>query len=330
MPDNPFLIHIGVPKSGTTSLQFGLFPAHPQIRYLGKPWWDESIGLEKSVAAHRFVDSLWQDDTFSFDWEIGRQRFKEAVAPRAGGRTCVVISEEGLAAALAADRWVTASRLRAFFGEARILITVRNQIDALYSLYRWYYTRGLVSGSARRFIGDCRTYDDFRGEFADFPLRQYRYAALYACYCEIFGKERVLVLPFEWMTGETERFAAELARFAGLDAAQTVTCLKNQSRKNRSPGVLVSAYQRVLKRGRRLIRKTVNPSLELKTQMQFDGGVNAVINAALNVIDRPHRGFDTATLGFLTDYYGPDNLAFAEASGLDIAALGYPPGGSRG
>lgn len=324
MAATPYLVHIGLPKTGTSSLQAGLFATHPQIRYLGKPWWDETAGLDASLAAHRLVDSLWQEDTFAFDWDVARRRFDTGIAPRAEGKTCVLISEEGLSAALAADRWVTARRLRAFFGEARILITVRNQLDALHSLYRWFHTRGLVDGSADRWIARCRAYDDYRGEIADYPLRQYRYAALYACYRDLFGAGRVLVLPFEWMIREPERFAHEFARFAGVDPGTTLACLRDQPHENRSPGMLGAAYQRALKRGRRLTRRTIRSSLDLKTQLRFDSGINRAINRALDAVDRPHRGFGAATLGFLRDYYGPDNLSFAEAAGLDVAALGYP------
>jgi hypothetical protein len=135
MNRNRLLVHIGVPKSATTSLQFGAFPNHPDIRYLGKPYYDEDFGYDGSLATAELIDSLWKQDDLEFDPGLARRRFDSGILPRLSGNRLGVLSEEGLSHAAASDRSLTARRLAKLCEGIRcsILITVREQKQALFS-----------------------------------------------------------------------------------------------------------------------------------------------------------------------------------------------------
>lgn len=318
------LVHVGVPKSGTTSLQFGAFPSHPDIRYLGKPFYDEGFGYEGSLATAELIDSLWKHDELEFDPALARQRFDRGIRPRLGGETLAVLSEEGLSQASAADRCLTAQRLAALCQgvECSILITVREQKRALFSGHQWIYTRRLTSLGFADWIEWCRSYSSYYGCFNDFPLRQYRYARLVETYVEWFGRDRVLVLPMEMLAQEPATFYSRLEDFAGIRRFWATPACPPMPVENRSPGRLGIRYQRLVKGlrhlGLRLRGEPVVPSEALE-----EVGIHDGVMRLLARIDTPMRPMSAETATWLDDYYRTDNARLAALTGLDLARYGY-------
>lgn len=318
------LIHIGVPKSATTSLQFGAFPNHPDICYLGKPFYDEAFGYEGSLATAELCDSLWKQDGLEFDGALARRRFEAGIRPRLSDDKLAVLSEEGLAHAGATDRSLTAQRLAGLCAgiECRILITVREQKSALFSMHQWYYTRRLVGLGFEDWIRWCKSYSTYYGRENDFPLREYRYARLIKTYIEQFGKERVLVLPMEMLAKEPVRFYVRLEEFAGIRRYWSVGDGLWQNVENRSPGRLGIRYQRTVKGMRhfyaRLCGALVSPSEALE-----DTGVHGHVMRLIGRIDSPMRPMSAETAAWLDDYYRADNAALNHLTGLDLAEYGY-------
>lgn len=318
------MVHIGVPKSATTSLQFGAFPNHPDIRYLGKPFYDAGFGYEGSLAAAELTDSLWKQDELEFDQALARQRFEAGIRPRLGDGRLAVLSEEGLAHAGAADRLVIAQRLAGLCRdiECSILLTVREQKSALFSLHQWYYARRLVSSGFEEWIRWCRSYSSYYGRHNDFPLREYRYARLIDTYFELFGRERVLVLPMEMLAREPAAFYSRLEDFSGIRRFwATADCLP-MAVENRSPGRLGIGYQRMIKGMRhlsaRLQGKPVAPSEALE-----ENGIHGRAMELLARFDRPVAPMSPEISAWLDDYYGADNARLAELVEFDLGRYGY-------
>src|SRR5262245_25320915 len=109
------LIHIGVGKTGTTTLQNNLFARHRGILNIGRPYASQEI---KSG-----VESLRDDDTFDY-LSTAMARLIAAALARANGRT-IVLSDETLVHSV--HQSLIAARLHAAAANAHILITVRNQ-----------------------------------------------------------------------------------------------------------------------------------------------------------------------------------------------------------
>lgn len=323
--DHPrLLLHIGVPKSATTSLQFGAFPKHPDVRFLGKPFYDEKFGYEGSLATAELVGSLWKQDELEFDLALARQRFDAGVRPRLGGDQLAVLSEEGLTQASAADRTLTARRLAALCQNVScsILITIREQKSALLSGHQWVYTRRLTALGFEDWLEWCNSYSSYHGCNNDFPLRQYRYARLVETYAELFGRERVLVLPMEMLAREPAMFFTRLENFAGIRRFWGLPQSPPMHMENRSPGRLGIRYQRLVKGGRhlgnRLRGMRVAPSEALE-----GGGIHARIMGLLARIDVPMKPMSMQTAAWLDDYYRTDNARLAAFTHLDLARYGY-------
>ncbi|ANX03824.1 hypothetical protein [Immundisolibacter cernigliae] len=324
MSRSRLLVHIGVPKSATTSLQFGAFPAHPDIRYLGKPFYDEAFGYQGSLATAELIDSLWKQDELEFDSALARQRFDRGIRPRLGNEQLAVLSEEGLSQASAADRSLTARRLATLCEgvECSILITVREQKRALFSGHQWIYTRRLTSLGFADWIEWCRSYSSYYGCYNDFPLRQYRYARLVETYAALFGRERVLVLPMEMLAREPTDFYSRLEDFAAIRRFGGTPACPPLPVENRSPGRLGIRYQRVIKGmqhlGARLRGVPVVPSEALE-----EAGIHGCVMRLIARVDAPMQPMSAETAVWLDDYYRADNASLAALTGLDLAHYGY-------
>jgi len=318
------MIHIGVPKSATTSLQFGAFPQHPDIRYLGKPFYDEQFGYEGSLSTAQLIDSLWKQDGLEFDSELAHQRFDAGIRPRLASDKLVVLSEEGLSQASAADRGLTAQRLFELCQdvECSILITVREQKRALFSLHQWYYARRLTSLGFEDWIKFCRAYSSYYGRDNDFPLRQYSYASLIETYINLFGKERVLVLPMEMLAKQSTQFFLHLEDFAGISRYWSTPEYSDMVIENRSPGRLGISYQRAIKGGQKLYghlrAKPIQPSEALEVE-----GFHGHIMRFISHIDSPMPAMSVDTAAWIDDYYRADNEALNDLTGLNLSDYGY-------
>lgn len=318
------LVHIGVPKSATTSLQFGAFPVHPDIRYLGKPFYDETFGYEGSLATAELIDSLWKQDELQFDSDLARQRFECGVRPRLCGDRLAVLSEEGLSQASATDRSLIARRLAALCKNAdcSILVTVREQKRALFSGHQWIYTRRLSSLGFSEWIEWCGSYSSYYGCYNDFPLRQYRYARLVETYVELFGRDRVLVLPKELLAQTPDEFFARLEDFAGIRRFWGTASCPPMTVENSSPGRLGIRYQRLVKGVRHLGARLRGSSLAPSEALE-EAGVHGRVMRMLAHIDGPMRPMSPETAAWLDEYYREDNARLAALTGLDLGRYGY-------
>jgi hypothetical protein len=82
-----------------------------------------------------------------------------------------------------------ADRLRALFSDARILICIREQKKVILSCYNQYIKKGgAISISSYLNVSD-------RTRVPLFDFRHFMYHRLISYYQQIFGRDRVLVLP---------------------------------------------------------------------------------------------------------------------------------------
>jgi hypothetical protein len=127
------VIHIGLPKTGTTTLQKKVFPCLSGVNYLGK-----------IIPSYSFVSSRIQDaiySTFSADSAIidPVENLAESVAEfrkSSGAKKTLLISTESFAHPGTRDLGVVARRLSSAFPDARILVSIRAQEDLVLSWFR--------------------------------------------------------------------------------------------------------------------------------------------------------------------------------------------------
>jgi len=197
------IIHVGFPKCGSTALQ---------------TWFDEQPGLS-------FIDvGFPADGDFSLPTP-------DAVAGVEDHGIHVTSSEHFAAplpdhrhhSSLIARRTNSCHRLRSVFGEATILIVTRGYRSVLASAYK-QNVRGGGFCSPRKFFrlrhGPHRTegIEDY-----------FDYDAVVALYERVFGTDRVVVLPYEWLCDDPEAFTAELEARLELPSSGTTPPFCNGS-----------------------------------------------------------------------------------------------------
>lgn len=191
------IIHVGYHKSASTFLQQQIFPFLP-INYVffagDKRQYLDMIESEDGLDPDAI--RAWLDD------EISR-KYKE------GRRSITLLSHEELSGHPHGYRnispFTTAKNLKSVFPDAKILVIVRNQLDYITSLYTYRVAiKGYETRSFARFLNE-------EGEKGLFDHLEYH--GLIEFYHQIFGPEKVAVLPLELLLAKPEMFYHRLFEF---------------------------------------------------------------------------------------------------------------------
>jgi len=251
-------LHIGYPKTGTTFLQQALFPYAQGINYIKKP-------VAKELAM------IIRQDDWTFDAEAVKASLEKYFKP---GKN--LLSHEALVGDFdilkLMNSKIIADRLRRLFPEAKIIVTVRNQYDHLESMYKQY----LHSGGIKKF----RDFANFRNGVFEMPytrrwdyslyITMFDYPKLLEYYESLFGKENILVVPYELLSKDPKLFVQKLLAWMGIE---TVPDFKNEFR-NQGYGArqvwLARMFNRFFKS--KLNEGSVIPDIRLPVAGTIDAG----------------------------------------------------------
>jgi len=205
------LIHIGLAKTATTSLQRNLLAGHPEIYYFGFDNCD--LGMRWALRMIKSQDSMDYRQTGIFHVIDGI--FKR----NSLGNKKLVVSDEFLTLPYhpqytAIDRTIIASRLLDTFGQARILLVIRRPRDLLGALYsewmQWYGTyhrsrfdfnawvTGLLNAPTTTWLSLLKYYD------------------IYQLYRRIFGADRMMPYLYEDIEKNNDAFAKKVCSSIGV------------------------------------------------------------------------------------------------------------------
>lgn len=221
------LIHLGMPKTATTFLQMYLFAQHSQVSYLGK---FEGESLFVTPAIKRLAKCLRQPRPFH-----NRRQFPELSRKvdelRASGKL-LVFSDEGFTYSGRDNKRAQAETMRQVFGDAKILITIREPLSFMETLYLqelrgYHYHPSSYKRLTRKFGMPPRHFDidpwmdnawscNHHGAFDH--LMVYDTAEAYA---DVFGEQNVLVKVYEEMKGANIPFVRQLSAEIGIDADES-------------------------------------------------------------------------------------------------------------
>ncbi len=204
---NPVVIHPGLVKTATSTLQKHVFRRHPGINYLGQP----SPTPELAWALRH----VCQADSIDYEPERLKGTLHEAVARADPGLTSL-LSYENFALHESKDKGMVAERLNALFPQARIVFTIRRQEDLVVSFYL-QRLRTLIKRKA--YVPFEEWYWVSGREPHRTILDDLRYSRMIGYYVRLFGRERVHVLLFEHLRRDPDAYAKAFANIIGVDAA---------------------------------------------------------------------------------------------------------------
>ncbi len=199
--NNELLIHIGYHKTATTWLQQYYFPQHPQIDFIGKH------------------EDLWENlmspHGFDFDPKIAQEFFYPKIEQALQKNLIPVISAERLSGnphSGGYDSKEIADHLKKVFPEAKILIMIRHQPEAILSNYKQYIKMGGIC-TLKEYL-----FPPQEGRIPLFRLDNLKYHKLANYYAKLFGKENIKIIPYEKFRFHPQAFLEELANFMGIDS----------------------------------------------------------------------------------------------------------------
>lgn len=300
----PVLVHVGLHKCASTWLQQNMFD-NPRIG-LVSPW-----GRLASIAVSEFVNV----DPLAFDAGVTRRRLAEAASPAACDGLAV-LSHEALSSRPHQGQYYApyvAERLGAVFGNARILVILREQRSMIKSLYGEHLRNGGRS-SLREFLGTGHEPPGFGGVC---KLSFFEYDRLIGMYRAAFGSDRVLALPMEMLSRSPDDFIARICGFVGCQPVE----LPTERRLNTAWGPVT--YQ-VLRHSNAVFRAG---ALRPKTGPAFRARRHV-----LNLLDRimpdaVQSRVDVGQKKMIADrvgrHFAESNARVAELLSIDLASFGY-------
>jgi hypothetical protein len=306
------LIHIGYHKTASSWLQKHLFDREgPGFGWLGK-----SAGNP----VRRFVDC----DSLEFDAAALRRELEPLLERERAHGALPVISMERLSGhpfSGGYDCKEIADRLAAVLPNGRVLVVVREQRSMIVSTYKQYVRAG-GAATVEQFLLPPRS-KSRRVPWFDF--RYFEYDRLLRHYLALFGSDRVLCLPFEWLVADGAAFVAAIGSFAGRPLADDeLALLPFGDSSNSAPSAVGIERQR--RRNKLGVRSELNP-----TPMLGPAAFGRIPRKLLSWASRPRadaaqleRKLRETVAMLVGERYRESNRRTAELVDIDLAGFGWP------
>jgi len=187
------LVHIGLPKAASTSLQQHYFQILPHINYVGRN------SIKGEAFEHGIKDCLFKNGRVT-PVETG------LVADYLSADQYNVISNEGLSSGLGGTLWYhRAQLLKEMIGpNCCVLIVIRNPLTYVKS---WFgeYTKNSFSDD-RPVLNFDKWFELKISQESSEERRRLLFADLAVSYTHAFGRANVEVLPFEYLQNDYHKF----------------------------------------------------------------------------------------------------------------------------
>lgn len=298
------IIHIGYHKTGTSYIQKNIF---------------ESFDKFIRIKQRDIFDALIYPDPFEYDDANGINFVQPYIAQADKENKILVLSNERLSGDPhngGADSKEIANRLHKLPGNKKIIIGIREQKDFAYSSYS-QYIKAVGSVSLDDYL-EPKTKKNKYLFHKDFL----KYEKLITYYIGLFGKENVLILPYEKLKHFPSTFNKSILDFIGIDL----------DIKKISTGKINSGYKPIITTLKRYFNPFVLPehpylgdTYSSKILSYFFRFLHKLINfIPTKRIDRRIKTINENIIAkHLANYYCENNLILQQILNEDIQRFGY-------
>ena len=322
------IVHVGMPKAGSTYLQRHIFP-----RLRGTY---AANARDGSTSVFRQIK---RSNPLFFAREPARQTLRQLI--ERVDETAILFSNEDLfgdAYENFTQNAANAQTIKALLPSASIFLVVRRQDAFLSSMYKQTLHEGHSVSPAAFINFRGNAFSEYRHNRINIDLRSLNLTAYVKNYMDVFGRDNVCVLPFEWLMQKQEVFFARFFAFANLET-QPVPPLQGPI--NRGYSATSAAIARVLNKwprvdgSRRLFidrpphwaGSLARSRRRIPRALGQIGSQATLRNVLQKGLDRiayvPFRPFAPSLNAAIVDYFRADNQRLAELLGLDLERLGY-------
>jgi hypothetical protein len=235
--------HIGYPKSASTTLQKQLFNKHSELINLGL-YPTNNVGSDTTISEFSnytndkniklFYDNLLKKNELNYQKSSNDKLRNKLLEQYKEENKSFIFSEERATSVFFThpDIGLKANRIKSLFPNARIIIIVRNQIEAMTSMYADF------PFDPRSFaIGDPIDIDKWVKIVLEDDFLFYKdmldYNSVINYYHELFGIENVCVLPFEMLVKDIKNFSDAISNFMNINKEETLKLLSQRHENKR-------------------------------------------------------------------------------------------------
>lgn len=221
------VVHIGLPKTGTTTLQKFLFQGHPWILPALQ------TRLRRDDFSRVVLRSLLEEGY------AAPEKLARIIDKRANGESVLAVSDEALTFGefmmrsehwtIVNDHWRTAQRIREMLGPCEIVVVLRNQVDYLVS-----YQKQMIRMNREPVRPLEERLDVWERSSNGRFLSALDYRELYDAYVAAFGVGHVHVFLFEQWRSDFSAMGERIAELLEVDPAEARGQLEG-AHANRTP-----------------------------------------------------------------------------------------------
>lgn len=319
---NSLVLHFGISKTGTSTLQRALFQRHSQVQFLGKyvPSRTPKGCISKEV--YDVLKPLLWEINLELNLEKQRDALADIMAHGAPEKNVTVCSWETLGMSRHSSFKRRLERIAEVSNDTKLMMTLRNPIYWLPSLYL-QEIQGHYAKRNRKHFGN-RAYLDFetwlnknekhRGSISNWLV----YANNIQQAVEILGKQNVGVFLFEDLRSNPTQFYRSIADFIGIDADE---CLKLTNDSHYNVRLLQADMEYIQKIDSSLIsrlrwRFSTNKERRQRLRQHSDSARNYSDPARLKLSDEWIETISAATR--------EGHHYLRQELGLDVELHGYP------
>ena len=211
-------LHIGYPKTATTTLQKHLFATANNLLYLGKPF--------KESLVENWIDAMCYNTSIDYSPDDFRIWFKDF---RENNNFPIFLSHEGFLTPISQDLQIICERIKNIFEPCQIVLTLRNQWEIASSFYFSSGLRGLhlfmSSPSPPKFPLSANKWVEYNLINKTGPM-EFHHKSFFA-YLDFnktieflnskFGKENISILHFENLINDKSLFIENFENLLGCE-----------------------------------------------------------------------------------------------------------------
>ena len=317
-------IHIGYPKSASTTLQKHLFSKHPDINSFSS-YPTKNIGVDSSEIDYsarylsndnlkNFYQRLSNETSSDFDHQAISSLtadFKKDFSTS----QCNLFSSEFFTSVFFSNKNLEekANRLSDVFPDAKIVVIVRNQLDIIKSQYKDhpFDPRNLTSGkplSLNEFIAHLLDFDH-EIKYLD-SLRYFEKANIYE---QLFSANNICVLCMEDLKHDLRSFSSKVSDFLHIDSKSTEELLTHRH-ENRGVGSRYNTYRKMVRNyyPAKVLHFMLANVFKIDVKKILTNSSSKVEDISLQNINR------------LTEYFGKSNFKLANKYAIDVVKYQYP------
>ncbi|WP_181347753.1 hypothetical protein [Thalassobacillus sp. CUG 92003] len=302
------IVHIGYHKTGTTFLQNVLFPEHPEIFYVNRP-----------ITQRLFlrIGSLF------FDVEKTKKEINRLLEQLDPNQKALVFSDEELSGNIHTGgnggylSKEVADRIYKTMPDAHIVITVRNQVSMIDSVYKQYVKKGGTFG-LKKYLYDN---GGANHRFPQFSFTHFEYDQLINYYIKLFGPDNVHVFIYEKARKDREYYNNMLEEL-GLSRLEDLNKLVD---KQENP-----SYSTISLRIARIFnhfygKDPINKKGIMNLPLLYKGMKKILYKFELsNIINSKKSSLDKSTEQYIKEYYKESNRNLEAIVGDDLSKFNYP------